>query len=83
MIYFILKKKCLGRKWCVNKYLFGLLFLIVHISTNFALDGLIFWMHVASIHIEETMSQILDLGLCFCFMSKNGEFFLFLIDFFS
>ena len=48
---------------------FCLLFLI---SINFALDGLRFWMHVANIHVEGTVSQIFDLGLSFCFMSKNG-----------
>ena len=46
-------------------------FLIVHISTNYALDGLKVWMHVAYIHFEGTLSQISYLGLSFCFMSKN------------
>ena len=55
-----------------KKCFFCLLFLIVHISTNFALDGLKLWMHVANIHVEGTVSQIFDLGLSFCFMSKNG-----------
>ena len=62
----------LGRKWCVQIYCFCLLFLIFHISTNFALDGLKFWLHVADIHVEGTMSQIFYLGLSFWFMSKNG-----------
>ena len=39
-----------------KKRFFCLLFLIVHISTKFALDGLKFWMHVANIHVEGTMS---------------------------
>ena len=55
---------------CKNRFL-CLLFLIVHISVNFALDGFRFWMHVANIHVEGTVSQIYDLGLSFCFMSKN------------
>ena len=45
-----------------------LLFLIVHISTNFALDGLKFWMHVSNIHVEGTVSQMFYLGLRFCFI---------------
>ena len=44
-------------------------------STNYTLDGLKFWIHVANIHVEGTMSQIFYLGLRFCFMSKNGELF--------
>ena len=55
-----------------KKQFFFLLFLIVHISTNFALDGLKFWIRVANIHVEGTMSQIFYLGLSFCLMSKNG-----------
>ena len=55
-----------------KKYLFTLLFLIVHISTNYALGGLKFSMHVTNIHVEGTVSQIFYLGLSFCFMSKNG-----------
>ena len=47
-------------------------FFIVHISTNSALDGLKFWMHVPNIHFEGTLSQIVVLGLSFHFMSKNG-----------
>ena len=39
-------------------FFFCLLFLIVLISINFALDGLNFWMHVANIHVEGTVSQI-------------------------
>ena len=47
-------------------------FLIVHISTNSALDGLKFWMHVPNIHAEGTVSQSFALGPSFHFMSKNG-----------
>ena len=69
---FHFEEKYLGRKLCVKKDFFFLLFLIVHISTNFALDGLKFCMHFINIHVEGTVSQIFDLGLSFCFMSKNG-----------
>ena len=55
-----------------KKYLFTLLFLIVHISTNFALGGFKFAMHVTNIHVEGTVSQISYFGLSFCFMTKNG-----------
>ena len=72
MIYFILRKNGLGRKWCVNIVFFCLLFLIVHISINVAFDGLKFWIHVANINVEVNVSQIFYLGLSFCFMSKNG-----------
>ena len=72
IILFYLMIYDLGRKWCVKNDLFCLLFLIVHIPTNFALDGLKFWMHVANIHVEGTVSQIFHSGLSFCFMSKNG-----------
>ena len=48
------------------------IFLIVHISANFALDGPTFCMHVSNIHVEGLVSQIFDLGLGFCLMSKNG-----------
>ena len=33
-----------------------LLFCIVHISINFILDGLKFWMHVPNIHMKRTVS---------------------------
>ena len=56
---------------CKKRFFLSVI-LIVHISTNFALDGLKFWMHIANIHIEGTVVQIFDLGLSFCFMSKNG-----------
>ena len=51
---------------------FLLLFLIVHISADLALDGLKFCMHVPNIYVEGTVSQIFVLGLSFHFMSKNG-----------
>ena len=69
---FLFGKKCLGRKWCVQISFFCVSFLIVHISINFALDGLKFWVHVANIHVEGTVSEIFDLCLSFCFMSNNG-----------
>ena len=47
-----------GRKWYLKTYFFKLLFLIVHISINFVLDGLTFWIHVPNIHVEGTVSQI-------------------------
>ena len=54
-----------------KRYLITLLILVVHISTNFALGGLTFSMHVTNNHVEGTVSQICYLGLSFCFMSKN------------
>ena len=53
--------------------IFLLLFLTVHISINFVLDGLKFSVHVPDIHVEGTVSQIFVLGLSFYFMSKNGQ----------
>ena len=55
-----------------KKYLFCLLFLIIHISTNLALGDLKLSMQVSNIHVEGTVSQIFYLGLSFCLMSKNG-----------
>ena len=55
-----------------EKVIFLLLFLIVHISTNFVLDGLKLWVRVSNIHVEGTVSQIFVLCLSFYFMSKNG-----------
>ena len=49
--------------------------MIVNISTNLALDGLIFYMHVPNIDVGGTVSQIFVLGLRFHFMSKNGYIF--------
>ena len=63
-----------GSKWYLKRKFVLLLFLIVHISTNFVLDGLKFWMHVPNIHVEGTVSQIFVLGLSFHFMSKMGNF---------
>ena len=60
-----------------------LLFSIVYISTNFALDCLLFWMHVPNSYFEGSVSQISDLALSFCFMSKDGKLFFFLLDIFS
>ena len=65
-----------------KKVIFLLIFLIVHISTNIGLDGLKFWLHVPSIHVEGTVSQIFDLGLSSYFMSKNGQLFDYLSEYF-
>ena len=47
------------------------LFLLVHISTNNALGGLIFSMLVSNIHAEATVSQIFVIGFTFYFMQKQ------------
>ena len=57
-------------------------FLIVHISTNFVLDGPKLWMDVPNIHVEGSVSQIFVLGLTFHFMSKNGNFMIIYLIFF-
>ena len=56
--------------------------MIVHISTNFVLDGLKFWMHVPDIHVEGTVSQIFFTGLSFHFRSKNGQLYDYLSEYF-
>ena len=63
-------------------YLFCLLFLIVHIFTNFALGGLKLSMHVYNIHVEGNVSQIFYLRFTFCFMSKNGQLFIYFFEYF-
>ena len=55
-------------------------FFIVHISTNFELKGLKFWIPVPNIHVEGTVSQIFILGLIFHFMSKNGYTFIYFFN---
>ena len=67
MIYFILCKK---NNFC-------LLFLIVQISINFALDGLKFWMHVANIYVEGTVSQFFLFRSWFSFHVKKRVTFSF------
>ena len=64
------EKCCERRKWYLIKYFFYFYFLIVHISTNNALGGLIFSMLVSNIHVEGT--QIFVLDNTFYFMPKNG-----------
>ena len=76
----IFEKKYGGRKIEYKKVFFLLLFLIVHISTNFILDGLKFWMDVPNIHVEGTVSQIFVSCLSFHFMSKNGYFFIYFFN---
>ena len=66
------EKCCERRKWYLKKYFFYFYFLIVHISTNNALGGLIFSKLVSNIHVEGTVSQIFDLDNTFYFMPKNG-----------
>ena len=66
MIFFILRKMFKYKMVC-------LLFLIVHISANFALDGPKFRSYsnlsdVSNIHVEGTVSQIFYVGLSFYFM---------------
>ena len=64
-----------------KKVFFLLLFLLVHISTNFVLDGLKFWTDVPNIYVEGTMSYIFVSGLSFHFMSKNRQLHDFFFDF--
>ena len=56
----------------VKKDNFGIYFLIVHISFNFALRNVKLPVTVCDIHLEGTVSQNFDICLSFCFMSKNG-----------
>ena len=42
----------------MKKLIFDLYFLIVHISTNIALNYIKFWLHVHNISHEGTVSQI-------------------------
>ena len=39
-------------------------------------------MHVPNIHVEGIVSQIFVLGLTFYFMSKNGQLYDYLFEFF-
>ena len=55
-----------------EKVLFYFYFLIVHISTNNGLGGLILSMLVNNIHVEGTVSQTFVLGITFYFMQTNG-----------
>ena len=54
---------------------FGIYFSIMHISLDFALRNIQFFVSIDDIHLEGIMSQNFDLCLSFCFMSKNGELF--------
>ena len=56
--------------------------MIVHISINFVLECLKFWMRVPNIHVEGTVSQIFVFGLSFNFMSKNGQLYDYLFKYF-
>ena len=69
---FFFENKCENSKWYMRTIFFYFYFSNVHISTNYALDGLRFCMHVGNIHVEGTVSQIFVFGLSFDFMSKNG-----------
>ena len=65
---FYFENKCENRKWYLKTLFSHFYFSIVHISTNYAFDGLSFYMHVINIHVKETISQISVLGLSFDFM---------------
>ena len=39
-------------------------------------------MHVPNIHVEGTLSQIFVLGLSFHYMSKNGQLYDYLFEYF-
>ena len=69
---FYFENKCENRKRYLKTLFFHFYFSIVHISTNYAFDGLRFHMHVTNIHVEGTVSQIFVLVLSLDFMSKNG-----------
>ena len=60
---FYLKNKCENRKWYQETLFFYFYFSNLYISTNYALDGLRFYMHVGTIHVKGTVSQILFWGL--------------------
>ena len=74
-------KCCESRKWYLKKYCLYFYFLIVHISTNNALDGLVFSMLVSNIHVEGTVSQIFVLDIIFYFLPKTGNFMLFFFEY--
>ena len=61
-------------KLYLKRCFFLLLFLIVHISTNFVLDDPIFCRHAPYPYVEGTVSQIFVLGFSFHFMSKKGKY---------
>ena len=69
---FHFKNKYKNRKLYLKNLFFYFYFSIVHISTNYALDDLRFWMHVSNIYVEGTVSQIFVLSLSFDFMPQNG-----------
>ena len=64
--------RCKSRKWHMKIRFFDFYFLVVHISADNVLYGLIFFTHVSNIPVEGTVSQIFVLGLSFYFMAKNG-----------
>ena len=55
---------------------FDKIFSNVHFSKTIAYKDFKFCVLSLHIHLEETMSQIFNLGLSFYFMSKNGKHFL-------
>ena len=65
---FHFENECENGKWYLKNLFFYFYFSIVHISTNYALDSLRFWMHVSNIAVEGTVSQIFVLGLSFYFI---------------
>ena len=64
--YGILKDKC--EKLYTKKDIFGIHFLIVHISLNFTLRNIKSLVAADDFHIKGTVSQNVDLCLSFCFM---------------
>ena len=72
--------KC--EKLYTKNVFFDKYFSIVHISLNFVLTNLRFLVAMDDIYIEETVSQNFVLSLSFCFMSKNGQLFIYFVEYF-
>ena len=65
------------------KTIFHYYFLTQDFSLNIIWILLIFHKHVDNMHSKEIMSQNLDIGLSFIFISKNGKIFVIFYSFFS
>ena len=74
-MYSILRIYIHLKNYIKKKYFLAYMFLVIHISLNFALSNLKFCEAVDDISIEGTVSQSYVLSLNFNFMSKNGQVF--------
>ena len=79
---FYFENKCENRKRYLKTLFFHFYFSIVHISTNYAFDGLRIFMHVTNIHVEGTVSQIFVLGLVLILCQKTGNFLYIFVNIF-